>query len=50
MPYGFSMMRITTEAFGFSNDARVILGPPSIEDMIFDVQGHTDIVVNARRL
>ncbi len=41
---------IPTEAFGFSNDARVILGPPAIKDMIFGVQGHTDIVVNARRL
>jgi uncharacterized protein (DUF2141 family) len=41
---------IPTEAFGFSNDARVFLGPPAIKDMIFGVKKHTDITVNARRL
>lgn len=41
---------IPTEAFGFSNDAKLSLGPPDIEDMIFTVEGRMDIVINARRL
>ncbi|NND94148.1 MAG: DUF2141 domain-containing protein [Flavobacteriales bacterium] len=41
---------IPTEMFGFSNDAKLRLGPPAIEDMLFVVDGDTEIVVNARKL
>ncbi len=41
---------IPTEAFGFSNDAKVKLGPPGFKEMSFRVNTNMEIVVNARRL
>ncbi len=41
---------IPKEAFGFSNDAKLNFGPPDLEDMLFRVDGLTEIVVNARKL
>lgn len=45
-----NLLGIPTEMFGFSNDAKLKLGPPDLEDMLFRVDGHTHIVVNARKL
>ena len=41
---------VPTEMFGFSNDAKLRLGPPALEDMLFKVEGRTEIVINARKI
>jgi uncharacterized protein (DUF2141 family) len=40
---------IPKESFGFSNNARIILGLPSIKEMLFEVNGMTEIVIKAKR-
>ena len=40
---------IPKESFGFSNNARIVLGLPSIKEMLFEVNGMTEIVIKAKR-
>lgn len=43
-------MGIPTEGFGFSNDAKIVFGPPSVKEMLFTVQGDTSIKMKTRKL
>jgi len=43
-------MGIPTEAFGFSNDAKVFMGPPDLKEMLFPVNGQTTITIKSRKL
>ncbi len=38
------------EPFGFSNDAKGKMGPPSFEDAAFEVKGDMNIVINLKQL
>jgi uncharacterized protein (DUF2141 family) len=40
---------IPKESFGFSNNARIVLGLPSVKEMLFEVNGMTEIVIKAKR-
>lgn len=44
-----NLIGIPNESFGFSNDAPLNLGPPDLEDMLFEVDGVTEVVLNARK-
>jgi len=44
-----SMLGIPTEGFGFSNNVRVLLGPPSLSSVLIDVpRGETSLEVRLR--
>ena len=42
------MMGIPKEGYGFSNDARGFMGPPSIEDQIFELATNTRMTLKTK--
>src|SRR5437764_9308992 len=43
-----NVVGMPTEPYGFSRDARALMGPPSFADAAFDLQADTTITVNLR--
>jgi uncharacterized protein (DUF2141 family) len=43
-----NLVGMPTEPYGFSRDARGLVGPPSFADAAFDLQADTTITVNLR--
>lgn len=40
----FNIVRMPKEGYGFSNDAKVVLGPPSFEKAAFDLRENTKTI------
>ncbi len=43
-----NFLGMPTERYGFSNDARGVLGPPNYEDCAFRVDGETEVRIELR--